>query len=417
MPNSISVDCEVAVIGAGPYGLAIAAHLMAAGIETHIFGDAMSFWRDHMPKGMTLRSKMTASNIADPTGALKLSAYQEARGITRKDPFPLEDFVDYGIWFQQRAVPHLDSRKVVTVDRDEGGFRLTLDDGAAITARRIVFATGLGKQDDWPRPFVGLSQTLVSHSCDHPDLGIFRGQRVAVVGRGQSAVGSAALLNEAGAEVELICRGEVRWFGSRPGDEQPKGLRAMLGETLAAPSGVGPFPLNWLVEMQGLVHRLPPKVRNWVSTRSLRPGSSAWLMPQFKGVRVRAGRNVVSAAPSGNKIVVRLDEGAGEYDHVLLATGYRIDIARLSLLAPHLLQQIAVVDGAPILANGFQSSVAGLHFVGGSAVWSYGPIMRFVCGAGYAARAVARSIRRSTTSRYAVEHDSWYPDRAGWRKA
>jgi cation diffusion facilitator CzcD-associated flavoprotein CzcO len=413
-----SHDCEVAVIGAGPYGLATAAHLIAAGIDTQVFGEAMSFWRHHMPQGMTLRSKMSASYIADPARSFGLPAYLQETGISRNDPLPLEDFVNYGLWFQRRAVPNLDSRQVVSVEGAEHGFQLTFDDARTIKARRVVFATGLGKQDDWPAPFVGLPRSLVSHSCEHPDLSVFRGRRVAVIGRGQSAIGSAALLNCAGANVELICRGDIRWFGSRPDDdESSKGLRARLGKTLAAPSGVGPFPLNWLVEMQGVVHLLPPSLRNWVSMRSLRPGSSAWLMPQFEGVQVRAGRHVVAAAPSGDKVALRLDQGSGEYDHVMLATGYRIDISRLGILSTDLLKQVSVFDGAPILANGFQSSVPGLHFVGGSAVWSYGPLMRFVCGAGYAARAVTRSALAERSGHAAAEQRPIYPVSTGWRQA
>lgn len=367
---------------------------------------------------MTLRSKMTASNIADPSGTFALNAFLHDKGITRDDPLPLEDFIDYGLWFQKQAVPNIDGRKVVAVEGFEAGFRLTLDDGKAMRARRVVFATGLAKQDDWPAPFVGLPRTLVSHSCDHADLTRFRGCRIAVIGRGQSAIGSAALLNEAGADVELICRGDIRWFGARPGDEErSKGFRGYIGKALATPSGVGPFPLNWLVESQGTMHRLPPGMRNWASMRALRPGSSAWLMPQFEGAQVRAGRKVVSAAPSGNKVALRLDQGSGEYDHVMLATGYKIDISRLGILAPDLLRQIAVVDGAPVLTNGFQSSVLGLHFVGGSAVWSYGPLMRFVCGAGYAARAVTRSVRGSSRTRAVAEPKKLVPIAAGLPEA
>lgn len=393
-------DCEVAVIGAGPYGLATAAHLNAAGIRTRVFGEPMSFWRDHMPKGMTLRSKMTVSSIADPESLFSLNAYVEQRNLVRNDPFPLEDFVDYGRWFQARAVPNLDARLITRIERDNVEFLLTLQDGGQVSARRVVLATGLGGHDYWPPPFANLPRALVSHTSDHPDLDIFSGRRVAVVGRGQSAIGSAALLNAAGAEVELISRGPLRWFGSAS-DEKP-GLRSRLGQALAAPSGVGSFPFNWLVEFQGLMHLLPPNLRNWVSDRCLRPGSSAYLLPQFQGVTVRAGRETVAAHAISGKIRLQFDNGAGTYDHVLLGTGYRIDIARFGFLAPDLLRRIVQVGGAPVLANGFESSVPGLHFVGGSAVWSYGPLMRFVCGAGYAARSItqrARADRRSNAPR------------------
>ncbi len=274
-------DCEVAVIGAGPYGLAVAAHLRGAGIDTRVFGEAMGFWQRNMPKGMKLRSPWSASYIADPSGELTLDAYTKAKGVKPVQPFPLEDFVRYGQWFQQKVAPDLDTRRVELVDGVADGFVLKLEDGERVIARRVVIALGLANQEFKPAEFAGMSADLVSHSSAHDGFERFRNRRVAVVGRGQSACESAVLLSEAGAEVELISRGDVRWIGSEnPDTDGGKELVWSIHKVLTSTGAVGPFPLNWLVDMPAIVRHLPAKVRDRLAERCLRPAATAWLKPR-----------------------------------------------------------------------------------------------------------------------------------------
>jgi FAD-dependent urate hydroxylase len=385
-----SNDCEVIVIGAGPYGLAVAAHLKENKVAAQVFGDPMSFWRRHMPKGMKLRSPWRATDIADPHGALSLDAYASRRGLERRGPIKLESFINYGVWFQGCAVPDIDRRMVERVESSGGGFRVVTADGDAVFADRVVVATGLAHQQSRPAAFDGLPAALVSHSSEHDDLGTFRGKRVAVVGRGQSACDSAVLLHEAGAEVEIICRGGIHWLGN--GRPPGNAVIGWLSERLASPSGVGPFPLNWLAEMPDAAAVMPAGMRAWFSARCLRSGAAGWLWPRFHGVRVLAGERVHGAVAAGERIALTLDHGSAVFDHVLLGTGYRIDIAKLGILGPDLLRRIACRDGAPRLAAGFESNVPGLHFVGASAVASYGPLMRFVAGTAFAARELTEAV-------------------------
>jgi hypothetical protein len=394
-------DCEVAVIGAGPYGLSVAAHLNAANVATRVFGEPMSFWQRHMPRGMYLRSPWVASHLADPAKSCSLDVYAGNNGIAQHYPLPIEHFISYGKWFQRSAVPNLDPRKVVRIEQSGSGFRLRLDDGAETLARRVVVALGLAHQDFRPEPFVGLPAALVSHTCEHDNLDAWRGKRVAVIGRGQSACESAALLSEGGAEVDLICRGDIHWLGVPQKSQNGrrswlKRLRARLG----APSEVGPFPLDWFNELPVLAHRAPAELRAWIASRSLRPASAGWVRPRFDRVRVSAGRAIVGARAMDHEVAVDLDNGSRTFDHVLLATGYRIDISKLGIWAPELLYKIDCAAGSPHLAGGFESSIPGLHFVGSSAVHSYGPLMRFVVGAGYAARSITRKVagRRSRST-------------------
>jgi cation diffusion facilitator CzcD-associated flavoprotein CzcO len=383
-------DCEVIVIGAGPYGLAAAAHLAAHGVEIRVFGEPMSFWRHNMPQGMKLRSPWAATHIPDPHGDLSLDAFVAARGLARREPLPLETFIDYGMWFQHAAVPDIDARMIARIESAGEGFRAETMDGAHVRARRIVIATGLGRQAFRPEAFAGVPAEFASHASEHRDLGIFRGRRVAVVGRGQSACESAVLLHEAGAEVELICRGDVHWLGGsdRPG----RAAVEWLSKRLASPSGVGPFPFNWLVEMPDIARAMPPELRARFNARCLRPGAAAWLRPRFDGVRVLAGERVHSAVVAGERIALMLDHGTAVFDHVLLGTGYKIDVARIGLLDASLLAALACRGGEPVLSAGFESSVPGLHFVGASAVASYGPLMRFIAGAGFAARELTKRV-------------------------
>jgi FAD-dependent urate hydroxylase len=396
--------CEVAVIGAGPYGLSVAAHLRQAGVSARVFGEPMSFWQRHMPKGMLLRSPRRASHISDPAGALSLDAYAGDRA----DPtaqLPLESFVAYGLWFQRHAVPDVDRRMVRVVAQSGDGFQLELADGDVFAADRVIVATGLTHQDYRPRGFHGLPANFVSHSCEHSDFAPLRGKRVAVIGRGQSACESAALLAEAGAEVDLISRGDIHWLGtSNASATAPKNALSQLREALASPSAVGPFPLSWLAELPELVRHLPPGPREWFTIRCLRAGAAGWLKPRFDNVRCHSGRTILATDIAQGRIVVELDNGAHSFDHVVLGTGYQVDLTRLGIFSPQLLDSIARADGSPILGAGLESSVPRLHFVGSYAVKSFGPLLRFIAGAPYAACAVTETILSSRVHHRGLRH-------------
>lgn len=388
--------CNVAVIGAGPYGLAVTAHLKAARIDARLFGDAMGFWRRNMPKGMKLRSPWRASHIADPHQQFSLDQYAKLKGIKQTEPFPIEEFIRYGQWFQEQVVPDLDVRKVELVEAVESGFLLRLNDGNSLRAKRVVLALGFANQAFRPAEFERVSTNLASHTSDHASFDAFRNKRVAVIGRGQSACESAVLLSEAGAEVELISHGDVRWIGSEnPSEALRHDLKWIIHSVLTSTGAVGPFPLNWLVDAPGLVRHLSPSQRDRLAVRTLRPAATAWLRPRAKGVRFMPGRTVTNVLTTGGKVTLELDNRAPSIttvDHIVLATGYRVDIAKLGILAPTIFDRIQRIDGSPRLSAGFESSVPGLHFAGSSALKSFGPLMRFVWGAGYAARSVTRSV-------------------------
>ncbi|HEV8461223.1 MAG TPA: FAD-dependent oxidoreductase [Gaiellaceae bacterium] len=388
-----TTDCDVAILGAGPYGLAAAAHLHAAnGLEIRLFGDPMSFWHEQMPRGMVLRSPYVASNIADPERSLTLDGYQEQTRRQLPKPVALEQFVDYGRWFQAQTVPgpHRDRRRVARIARN-GSFRLDLVDGDSVSAGRVIVAAGIMPFAWTPPAFRNLPPELASHSSVHRDLSRFRGRRVLVIGGGQSALESAALLHELGAEVEVLVRAGRIYFLRRA-----HGILHQLGpltRALFAPAEVGPAGISRLVSTPDLYRRLPRSVQDRFSVRSLRPAGAAWLQSRLEGVPMTFNAAVTAAREENGQVELTLaDASTRRADHVLLATGYRVDIAGYRFLPSELLQGISRVGGYPRLRRGFESSVPGLHFLGAPSAWSFGPLMRFVAGTEFAAPALTRAV-------------------------
>jgi FAD-dependent urate hydroxylase len=382
---------EVAVIGAGPYGLATAAHLRHAGVPVRTFGGVLEFWREQMPEGMRLRSRKRSTHISDPERKLTIDDYVAATGRTVTTPsLMLDEFLDYGAWFQQQAVPDVDPRKVRVLDRHEGRFGLELEDGERVTVDRVVVAAGLFPFGRRPEPFRSLPPALVSHSADVRDLSRFAQRKVLVVGGGQSALESAALLHEVGAEVEVAVRApEIKWLAPENAPKQP-GLRSRLP---LPPTDVGGFATGWTAALPDLFRLVPRRLKPVVSYRCIRPAGSAWLRPRLEDVPLGMGAIATGAQASNGGVSVHLaDGGERVFDHVLLGTGYEIDVRSYPFLAPELAAAIDVKGGYPRLQTGFESSVSGLHFVGAPAAITFGPIMRFVVGTWYAAPSVTRRV-------------------------
>jgi FAD-dependent urate hydroxylase len=385
--------------------MAASAHLRAANVEVHVFGEAMEFWQRQMPRGMWLRSSWEASSIADPEHSCTLDRYQSLLGARLATPLPLNDFLAYGKWFQGYAVPDLDRRRVTRVEPANPGFRILLADGEAFDVERLVVAGGIAPFAYRPPEFADLPPSLVSHSSEHSDLGCFAGQGVVVIGAGQSALESAALLREGGADVELIVRAsQVRWIGRGQWlRRQAKPIRHLF----YPPTDVGPPGLNQIVARPGLFRRLPEKLRQRIAYRSIRPAAQGWVKPRLTGVPITVGRRVERTGVTGKNLCLTLDDGSTRcVDHVLLATGYRVDVSRYSFLAPELARSADSGNGYPRLSAGFESSVPRLHFLGAPAAWSFGPLMRFVSGTGYAARALTRCVvaERSHTGKRTGGH-------------
>jgi hypothetical protein len=380
---------EIAIVGAGPHGLAAAAHLRRSGANCRIFGEPMSFWQG-MPVGMLLRSNWTATCVAEYDGPLSLDSYCAATGSSLTTPIPLDRFIEYGLWVQQHVAPDVDRRLVVRVEPDGDAFCLTLADGDQIRATRVAVAAGIAPFANRPPVLSGLGPELASHTGEHHDLSRFGGSRVLVIGGGQSALESAALLHEAGAEVAVVARADhLNWLHGGK-------YHRMLGRfarLVYAPTDVGPMGISRIVAAPGLVRAIPRPVRDPMSYRAIRPAGAAWLKPRLRQVPIHLDRSVRCARPAGSRLHVELDDGSAHVvDHLLFGTGYRVDIRRYPFLSPSLVDGIRCTDGYPILHRGMESSVPRLHFLGAPAAHSFGPIMRFVAGGWYAAQSLTRAV-------------------------
>jgi len=388
-------SCDVAILGAGPYGLSATAHLRTVrGLDVHTFGEPMSFWERNMPVGMLLRSGWAATHIADPNQSLTLDAYRAASRNHFSSPVPLDRFIDYGLWYQRQALPDLDRRKIAQVESEARGFRLNLEEGGTVLARRLVVAAGIGSFAWRPPIFAGLPSSLVSHTCEHRELRRFAGRQVLVIGGGQSALESAALLHEGGAEVEIVARTrKIHWLGGLVSNTFQHKLGATVSKLLYAPTDVGPAGISKVVALPDLTRRLPRPIQDWLRRRSIRPAGARWLVDRLEKVPINLGRSVVSAALIGDRVKVRLDDGNERtIDHILLGTGYRVDVSQYDFLEPSLAQSISRFHGYPRLGEGFETSVPGLHILGAPAVWSFGPLMQFVVGTHYASHSLLRFV-------------------------
>jgi thioredoxin reductase len=393
--------CDIAIIGAGPYGLSIAAHLRGRGADFRIFGSPLSTWRTAMPNRMLLKSDGFASSLSAPTPDSSLADYCRTHDLPYHPtdiPVPIQTFIEYGLDFQRRFVPDLEERTVTSVVRNGRRYRLTLDDGEELDARRVVVAVGLTHFAIMPELFAGLPTEKVTHASAHSDLAVFAGKDVTVIGAGSSAVDIAIALSTAGANSRLIARAPSVHFTSPPDGRTP----TLASRLRKPPSGLGPGWRSRLCCDVPLMFRyVPARWRPEIVRRHLGPSSPWHLKPAFdSSVEVLMERAVRRAVLNGK---VQLDlvgeqaEPAGtvETDHVICATGYRTDVDRLKFLDADLRKDLKTVAGAPKLSRGFESSVSGVYFAGIAAAVTFGPLMRFMYGDEFAARRVSAELTRS----------------------
>lgn len=386
---------DVVVVGAGPYGLSVAAHLLGKGLNVAIFGKPLKLWREHMPKGMYLRSHWWATNLSDPQKKYGFEQFFRVSEYDKCYPVPIEAFIDYGMWFQKQVVPDVDTTYVSSIERKDGQFFLTLEDGQTLVAPAVVMAIGLYYYANRPAEFDHVSDELVTHSFAHADFSRFAGKEVGMIGGGQSGVEYSALLHEVGAKVHLITKRPIHWLGPDTDDQ-----RSLMDQIRAPRAGIAPGWKNWALEyLPYLFQRFPQARKDRYIRNHYNAAGSDWLRDRVIGkVELHEGRIVEKFTEGDSHLNVTLSDGkALNLDHLILSTGYQVDIKRLSMLSPSLLTEIQQDEGTPILNNWFESSVPGLYFVGLSSLRSFGPLYRFVVGAKAAAPRVASAAARRAT--------------------
>jgi Pyridine nucleotide-disulphide oxidoreductase len=404
---------EIAIVGAGPYGLSLAAHLRTTGLPFRIIGRVMETWREQMPEGMLLKSDGFASDLSDPQGTFRLHHYCEQRQLPYHPtciPVELVTFADYGAEFQRRMVPEVEDAKLVALERGDDEFLLTLDTGETFVAHKVVLAVGISHYAHIPAVLDGLpsGSTVngLSHSSQVRQPAKFAGKNVAVVGSGASAIDLSALLHEAGAAVTIVSRRNALKFHDKPRDR-----KRSLWEKLRRPgSGLGPgWKSRLLTEFPHWFRLLPVRLRLNLLRRLLGPSGGWPMRERVEGkVTVLSGVSLRGAEMHEERVLLALSRENGaleqlEFDHVIAATGYQVDLRRLPFLGEELRRQIRAAEHMPVLSSHFESSVPGLYFVGISSALTFGPMMRFAYGSAYTARRLERHLLLQAGRRMSYE--------------
>ena len=367
------------VIGAGPYGVAVAARAMERGIDTLVIGHPMGFWKKQMPEGMFLRSGPDWH--LDASGVHTFEAFLEDRGLSPSDidPVPIAVFLDYAAWFERAKRVSVRDRLVSRLHRDEDGFVVSLEDGTQIAADSVVAAPGIGYFLQLPAWAATLPEGVGAHTCDLVRFEDLAGARVLIVGGRQSAYEWAALSGEHGAaRVDIVHRHDVPRF--------ERVSWRFVDEYMDA-----------TIRIPGWWRDLPRTEQEAISRRFWEVGRLTlewWLTPRLAGDRFHLwpGAQVVGAGPLADGALVTLSNGERLHvDRVLFATGYKAEMARVPYLA-ELLPGIAVRDGSPALDVHFQSSVPGLYCPGFVATRDFGPFFGFTKGCPAAAALIVDGL-------------------------
>lgn len=397
----MSTDLDTAIVGAGPYGLSIGAYLQAKRRSFQIFGSPLESWRHFMPSGMILKSEPFASNLWDPSHRFTLERYCRSHDTPYQPvgrPISLALFLRYAEWFQRSTQNIPLELRVINLRRAAEGLALQLADGQRMTSRRVVLATGHLAYSVMPTELSSLPEPEVLHSSRMAQMGAYKGQDITVIGAGQSALESAALLHEAGARVRVIARcRRVAWNGS----SKP---RPLLQRIRAPDAGIArgwksvaiselPRSFRWI---------FPPDKRHRFVADAYGPSGAWWLRDRVQHrIDIWVDACVTQASIVDGRVCLRVATQEGSTtelitDKVIAATGYRVNIDRLAYLDPALLRDLRQeANGVPALSAQFETSVPGLYIVGLTSAPVFGPIMRFMYGAKHAAPIVARALRGS----------------------
>jgi thioredoxin reductase len=281
---------------------------------------------------------------------------------------------------------------VTAVRKSHDTFELELSSGERLNAEKVIVATGMGHMAYTPRELDQLPANLQSHSADHHDLSEFKGKDVTVIGGGQSALETAALLYEEGASVRLLLRKpSVRW------NPTPGSADRTLYQRLRRPrTNLGDGLQLWLYSnAPWLFHRLPQRIRLERAKTVLGPAGAWWLKERVVGrLPILFSHSVGSCEARGGRAVLHVSDHDGRSrelatDHVIAATGYQFQLRRLPFLSEDLNSRLRHEQQLPALSANFESSVPGLYFAGLASCYSFGPAMRFLDGASYTARRIS----------------------------
>ncbi|MGW5362485.1 FAD-dependent oxidoreductase [Actinopolymorpha pittospori] len=374
---------DLLVIGAGPYAYSAAAFARDNGIDTHVVGHPMAFWRQRMPADMLLRSGPDWH--IDAAGTFTFEAFFEDRDLRPEDfdPIPVALFIDYAEWFRERTSLDVDERLVTDLTKPSGVFIATLDDGSTISAEKVIAVPGMCYFANLPGWYAEVPPTLRSHTSELVGFEDLAAARVVIVGGRQSAYEWAALLCDHGAEqVHVVHRHPIPEFAKVDW------------------SFMDPYITHTLAR-RGWWRRLSAEQRNRIAGELWRAGRltlEPWLVPRLAAEVITSHPNsaVIDATPGEHDVRLRLsDQETLIADHVIFACGYKADLARVSYLR-NVSTQVTTTDGFPDLSEGFETSLAGLQVIGFASTRDFGPFYGFTKGCPSSARIAVDELMRRT---------------------
>ncbi|MEJ8566455.1 NAD(P)-binding domain-containing protein [Elongatibacter sediminis] len=378
--NTLSTD--LLIVGAGPFGLALAAYAQEHGIHHQVVGVPMGFWREHMPEGMLLRS--TCDWSLDPLGIHTIDAYLTTLGRRCRDVEPLSRgfYLDYARWFQEQKAIYSRQTTITQLLRDGADLIALTDTGQRIRSRNVVLALGFGNFAYTPPELAPLFPAdRYGHTCDRVDFGQLRDRRVLIIGGRQSAFEWTALIREAGAaavhvayrhDTPLFETSEWGWVNDIVDrlSTDPAWYRRLTDSEKA--------DLNRRFWEEGRL-----KLEPWLADRIDHPN-----------VHLHPHTNVRDTHDGDGGIRVTLDnEEVLTVDEVVFATGYRVDLQRVPLLTEGLLSELNIRDGFPQLDPGFQTQVPGLYITSLAATRDFGSFLAFTVSVRAQAQIIGEAIR------------------------
>lgn len=366
---------DVIIIGAGPYGISVAAHAVAKKLSYKLFGYPMDFWKNRMPQNMFIRTPHDLVSFSDPRRELTIQNFASATNTKIVSPLPRTVFVSYAFWFAEKSGITFTPELIQTLSREDGFYSVVTEGGERFDARNIVIATGIKDFKYIPDQFNVLPSTLVSHTLGFTSFEQFRNKEIVVYGSGQSAWEAAALLRQEKAKVHLVFRAKAPVYGGN-----------RLQEVVL--KGIG----NMFYQLPGIF-----KKKLWQIASATVP-IAHFLKSYVEGkVPQMNGVSIVQADEVDGKVRLKLSSGMEmEADHVIVASGFKINMNRLSFLDSWLLSEIEREEGLeqfPKLNKNFESSSKGLYFAGPLSSRSHGPTFQFILGLEKTAKTIIKAIQ------------------------
>ncbi len=368
---------EVLIVGAGPYGVGLANVLQASGVDFALYGRPFELWKEHTFTGQDLRSDAHTSEIYDPQQSFDFKSYVHRTNPERaadilKGRIPTPVFQSYLTFVQENLPYPIHSLFLKNLTPIPQGFAATFEDGSTVTAHRVVLATGIQDHAWLPEDLQALGPDCVIHSWNTKELEALRGKKILVVGAGQAAAESVANLKQANSVSWLVPHEPIFY-------SEPLNLPVPVFKMILKLSPVFFHLPLWAKTLWGRQYVLPtitPDHRSLWSNPDI---------PKFSGKTHTWGFK-----RQGSQIVTKTGES---FDQIVACTGYRFHLANFGFLAGALQNSLKQRNGIPLLNRNFESSVAGLHFVGGIAEPTFGPAQRFMMGSVHAARRLGKVLR------------------------